>query len=319
MKIRFVFRFLFLIWASSFSFSGEKLIWASFRDRGWGVRAVGMGGAFSALADDGSALFWNPAGTSWIKHSEASFMWDRSLIGLTDVDINSGFLSYTVPTRFGPMGVGLTSFNASGLLQENMALVHYGHKIGQRASFGVNFKYLTHDFKIGTDPNFASNPVFANGTRESAVTVDAGVMFRPVKSLSFGFNGRNLTEPDVGLVSKDKVPAEYQIGAAWRPNQKFTFEVDGSYRNQEFGSSSDKSNIHVGVERWFSSQGRMASGIRAGFNTHQVTGGLSLNLRPQNRISYRLDYAFVMLLDFIGDQSGTHKVGFSIVFGKNDL
>src|SRR5215213_6797560 len=27
-----------------------------------GVRAAGMGGAFTAVADDGSAVFWNPAG-----------------------------------------------------------------------------------------------------------------------------------------------------------------------------------------------------------------------------------------------------------------
>src|SRR3954469_1042779 len=27
-----------------------------------GVRAAGMGGAFTAVADDGSAPFWNPAG-----------------------------------------------------------------------------------------------------------------------------------------------------------------------------------------------------------------------------------------------------------------
>src|SRR3954465_10848194 len=27
-----------------------------------GVRAAGMGGAFTAVADDGSAVYWNPAG-----------------------------------------------------------------------------------------------------------------------------------------------------------------------------------------------------------------------------------------------------------------
>jgi hypothetical protein len=27
-----------------------------------GVRAAGMGGAFTAVADDGTAPFWNPAG-----------------------------------------------------------------------------------------------------------------------------------------------------------------------------------------------------------------------------------------------------------------
>ena len=35
-----------------------------------GPRAIGMGGAFSAIADDGSALFWNPAGLVGVGHQE---------------------------------------------------------------------------------------------------------------------------------------------------------------------------------------------------------------------------------------------------------
>ncbi|MDI3504434.1 MAG: hypothetical protein PWP64_1370, partial [Candidatus Cloacimonadota bacterium] len=41
---------------------------------GAGVRALGMGGAFSALADDGSAIYWNSGGLSQIRDSEVSAM-----------------------------------------------------------------------------------------------------------------------------------------------------------------------------------------------------------------------------------------------------
>ncbi len=37
---------------------------------GVGARAIGLGGAFSAVADDGSALFWNPAGMARMKTSQ---------------------------------------------------------------------------------------------------------------------------------------------------------------------------------------------------------------------------------------------------------
>jgi tetratricopeptide (TPR) repeat protein/transglutaminase-like putative cysteine protease len=37
-----------------------------------GPRAIGMGGAFSAVADDASALFWNPAGLASVGHQEVA-------------------------------------------------------------------------------------------------------------------------------------------------------------------------------------------------------------------------------------------------------
>src|SRR5438045_3246800 len=40
---------------------------AVFEKIGVGARAAGMGGAYSALADDISALYWNPAGIARLK------------------------------------------------------------------------------------------------------------------------------------------------------------------------------------------------------------------------------------------------------------
>lgn len=41
---------------------------------GAGVKALGMGGAFAALANDGSAIYWNSGGLAQIKDSEVSAM-----------------------------------------------------------------------------------------------------------------------------------------------------------------------------------------------------------------------------------------------------
>jgi len=41
---------------------------------GAGVRPLGMGGAFAAIADDGSAIYWNPSGIAQIKDSHIKIM-----------------------------------------------------------------------------------------------------------------------------------------------------------------------------------------------------------------------------------------------------
>jgi hypothetical protein len=44
---------------------------AAFLDNGLGVRAQGMAGAFAAVADDASAVFWNPAGLARARGKDA--------------------------------------------------------------------------------------------------------------------------------------------------------------------------------------------------------------------------------------------------------
>jgi hypothetical protein len=43
---------------------------------GTGARAIGMGGAFVAVADDASAAFWNPAGLTQLKRNQIFFSAD---------------------------------------------------------------------------------------------------------------------------------------------------------------------------------------------------------------------------------------------------
>jgi hypothetical protein len=45
-----------------------------FMATGFGARALGMGGAFVSIADDASAVYWNPAGLSYLDHSQVLFM-----------------------------------------------------------------------------------------------------------------------------------------------------------------------------------------------------------------------------------------------------
>lgn len=190
---------------------------ASFDGNSWGIRAAGMGGAFSASADDASAPFWNSAGGGWLDRGEASFMWEDAYPGLTDVNIASGFLSVVKPSPRGFFGAALTTFEMGGLLSENVALLHCSRKIRPKIGMGGNLKYLMHDYTIGSDPAAASNPIFANITSKSAVTFDAGLIIQPSKSISLGLTGRNITEPDVGLVLEDRMASEYQGGLAWKP------------------------------------------------------------------------------------------------------
>lgn len=57
-------------------FSQGALNKSAFNILGFGARAMGMGGAFTAVADDATAASWNPAGLSQMTSSEFSLVYD---------------------------------------------------------------------------------------------------------------------------------------------------------------------------------------------------------------------------------------------------
>ena len=62
---------------------------------GAGARALGMGGAFGAVADDASAVYWNPAGIAGIEKRQALAMHAEQFGDL----VNYNFGSYVQPTK----------------------------------------------------------------------------------------------------------------------------------------------------------------------------------------------------------------------------
>jgi hypothetical protein len=57
--------------------------------QGSGARALGMGGAFLARADDATAASWNPAGLSYLRLPEVSFVYSGSHLDSVEVDSTS--------------------------------------------------------------------------------------------------------------------------------------------------------------------------------------------------------------------------------------
>jgi long-subunit fatty acid transport protein len=73
-------------------------------DFGVGARAMGMGGAYTSVADDFTAVYWNPAGLSHLKRMEFyGAMSHEKVDKETEYfgDINSTFVSNTKPNSFG--------------------------------------------------------------------------------------------------------------------------------------------------------------------------------------------------------------------------
>ncbi len=121
---------------------------------GVGARAVGMGESFTAVANDASALYWNPAGIVEFQHNQLIVSHINWL-----VDIKHDFIGYVhhldgtnslgmsvtalytddmqETTEYQPFGTGnYFSFGDVGIG------LTYGRKMTDRFSFGITLKYF---------------------------------------------------------------------------------------------------------------------------------------------------------------------------------
>ncbi|MDZ7386581.1 MAG: PorV/PorQ family protein, partial [candidate division KSB1 bacterium] len=81
-----------------------------------GARAAGMGESFCAVADDATAVFWNPAGLAFQKGREISLMHAKWLPQLAD-DLFYEFGAFRLPIE----GLGTFGFNVT--------YINYGEQI----------------------------------------------------------------------------------------------------------------------------------------------------------------------------------------------
>ena len=103
----------------SLMFQGEGAAWASgpgttgadILKIGVGARAIGMGEAYVAQADDVSSLYWNPAGLALMQERQASFMYDQMY-----QDIKYQNAAIGIPLENGAIG-GSLSYLSYGDIQ----------------------------------------------------------------------------------------------------------------------------------------------------------------------------------------------------------
>jgi hypothetical protein len=111
-----------------------------------GARALSMGGAFTALATDGTAALWNPAGLALM----AQDIWlggaTSNLFGMVGYQFVAG--GY----KFGDYAVGLSWATASAGVRytANMYMGTVGVRIGDFGTIGANVKYYSETI-VGMD------------------------------------------------------------------------------------------------------------------------------------------------------------------------
>jgi len=282
-----------------------------------GARAAAVGGAYVAISDDLSAIYWNPAGLSRIKTWQVAFM-HAELIADTKFDWGAMLIPLN---RFGSMALSVTSLSHEDMEIRTIAEPEGTEEFFSAGDLLLALSYaisLSDRFSIGFNGKFIHSQIYNESA--NAIGFDVGTLFntgyRGLKIgatiINFGqkmkLSGRDLiilVDPaPAKFGSNDRIVSELQTGSfdlplAFRAGIAMDVLTVGSSRLtvsiEAFNPSDNAESVNAGFELSFSEYAAIRFGYKSLFKAESEEGfagggGLALKLRNGPKIV--LDYAY---------------------------
>lgn len=141
-----------------------------------GARAIGMGGAYAALAKDATAIYWNPAGLTYIEpHGAANFVHSDWL-----ADMNFDFASAVIRAgNFGVLGLSFTSLSMPDMKVRTEFEPEGTGEYFSAMDLALGLSYarsLTNRFSMGFTAKYIREQIWH--MTAATIAFDIGILFR---------------------------------------------------------------------------------------------------------------------------------------------
>jgi len=273
---------------------------AQFLKIGVGARATAMGESFVAVANDASALFWNPAGitqfsedqiivshTNWLVDIRHQFLGgvyhitSQDAIGLSVTVLHMDDMPVTTEVqpfgtgeyfRFGDLAVGLT----------------YGRILTNQFSFGATIKYIEETMDLlkmrGVTVDLGTYYMTGLGTsRFSAVVTNFGNQIQPSGSVLL-YGGQK-----VNSFEKYSPPTIFKFGFAFEPISDESNMLTTSIQLNHPNDNSE--NLSVGTEYTWMKIFSLRGGYK--FNVDEQTFSFGAGVVvPISSVNLSVDYGY---------------------------
>jgi hypothetical protein len=257
------------------------------------ARTLGLGGAFVAVADEATAVAWNPAGLALLVPNELRFETARLF---EDTSINA--FNFAVPgNRLPSFGLSVLSLSSGDFQRTNELNDPLGSfKQTETAYIFSMAKNINTRFALGTNVKLVRQSVEEfSGT---GFGFDLGAIYAVTPSVKVGVSAMNLGGPNLTLRdTKETFPIEVRAGfsaVVLNGRGLLTAELD-----QADGPGM---RFRGGSEYWV----QPMIGLRVGMNEQEPAGGLSYRFMNKYQFDYGVqDHAMGL----------THRLGLTYRFG----
>ena len=260
---------------------------------GAGARSIGLGGAFTAIADDATATVWNPAGLGSAPDLSLNFSTQQ-----LDLDRSHNFIALTKALgSAGSIGLAVTNAGVSGIPQydskenyggefdysANAYSLSYGIGIGN-FSVGLTGRMLADNFGLDTVENQSGFGGVDVGLMGHALHIDVGE--EKVPTFHYGVVAKYLG----AAIGDDTVPMVVNVGLAYNLYMgnvvTFAADLEQEFVNLDESATSLRLGAEYTIVTYKSTALSIRGGAKASRDTQSLFGGFGVNIG-----GLQLDYA----------------------------
>ncbi len=276
---------------------------------GVGARALGLGRAYVAVANDPTAVFWNPAGLELIPRLSFTLFHDQVFEG-TMYD----FVGIVYPTlTYGTVGLGYTRLGTGDI----PVVTTTNERLGQM-SYDESELYFSYSKKLpynligGITTKIRRQQFTEINNNATGLGLDIGMMYRPqwennlLQNLSFGLSYRNLVSPDLKLgnvIENEPYLMTLGLSKGLQIGESGQIRVAIDYHM----SKNESAALLAGTEYTFREMGT----VRLGFDNSHLAFGAGLNYSFMH-----IDYSFGSI-NADGAFPPTHRFSITFDIGKS--
>ncbi len=295
-----------------------------------GARQAGMGEAFTGIADDVNAVYWNPAGLAQLTRQQACLLHSVWL-----VDVNYEYLAYAIPVigvgTFGIYGTFLAGhititdenpITGQYILTEDIARasdINITLAYAKKLSDIVGNNSLFSDLYAGLNINITMENIYEDTGNGFGTNI--GLLYYPIyENYSFG-----LLILNAGIASeRPTLPFAIKLGFGYRfsfTNILLPFTDEGYYKFSDNDSAlaidliyypiEQSTKVNFGAEKYWILNKFHSLAVRLGYKFGSDLGllagltiGAGYRLTLNENFQFDFDYAFVPY----GDLGESHRI-----------
>jgi len=267
---------------------------AQFLEIGVSARAVGMGNAFLAVADDASAIYYNPAGLSQLVQREVIL---THVDYPADITYDFGGLAYPVRGFGGVLGLGFYFLNSGDIDYST----YFHPPLGSEWSSGQTFsakeyavalsygRYLTQRFSIGATVKLIDE--LYEEERAVGWAADIGTLYNTgFKNFKIGMVMTNFG-PDLKFIREGyPLPISFKFGASM---EALSFGDHKTLVDFEIGHPNDNlEKFNGGIEYSYKDFLTLRAGDQFGYDAGDFSFGAGVKVPLYSKTKLRVDYGY---------------------------